>query len=207
MESQDDGSECGEEHSAWQAAGGCSPAGNKNLRTGTRLEFVQATVAWFLQNPPRNVFIIVKLSSVLTLFVLIGGLLGASGCVQQRMSRALEPVQSTLPTASSELTTQPAEPALITNLVSEAPAPEPAKEAPILEPPPLPQVEIVGPAPSRNHVWQPGHWVWNDGWQWISGHWTEAPERDAAWIPGRWVNRDGAGWVWTEGHWRVASLN
>ena len=71
-------------------------------------------------------------------------------------------------------------------------------------PPPPPRQEIIITAPSPQHVWVAGYWTWNNGWQWVPGHWEVPPQRlvqrQTIWVPGQWVQR-GLDWVWRPGHW------
>src|ERR1044071_9676482 len=67
--------------------------------------------------------------------------------------------------------------------------------------PPAPQQEIVGVAPSPEHVWVSGYWTYNhDRWAWKKGHWERRPHREAVWVAGHW-DRTAGGWVWRPGHW------
>jgi len=68
--------------------------------------------------------------------------------------------------------------------------------------PPADQIEVVGVAPSGQHVWIAGHYSW-DGhrYVWAGGHWEVRPRERARWVPGRWRRYHGR-WYWTEGHWR-----
>jgi hypothetical protein len=71
------------------------------------------------------------------------------------------------------------------------------------EPPPLRrEVIIERPGPSRDWVWQAGHWRW-DGhdYDWVPGHWERRPHVRAVWVPGHWARHHGD-WFWVEGHWR-----
>jgi hypothetical protein len=79
----------------------------------------------------------------------------------------------------------------------------PGKEPVIAKEPPPPRVEIIpGVAPSPNHVWIPGYWMWNGTtFVWISGGWHPRPRPGAVWVQGRWERR-GNGWSWIYGYWR-----
>jgi len=55
--------------------------------------------------------------------------------------------------------------------------------------------------PSSASVWVPGYWTWNNGWQWITGHWELPPQRMSTWVPGQWMPQ-GQNWVWLPGHWQ-----
>ena len=69
-------------------------------------------------------------------------------------------------------------------------------------PPPL-RVEIAPVAPSRAHVWVPGHWAWRrEHYVWIPGHWEVPATPGYIWVPGGWRPR-GDGYVWVDGHWRA----
>ena len=69
------------------------------------------------------------------------------------------------------------------------------------EAPPTPQVEVVGVAPSPNHLWVGGHWAWRGRrWVWAPGTWVVTRENHA-WVPGYWQRR-GRHHVWVEGAWR-----
>jgi hypothetical protein len=67
-------------------------------------------------------------------------------------------------------------------------------------PPPLRQ-EVLTMAPSPAHLWVPGYWTWNNGWQWVSGRWEQPPQQRTTWMPGQWVQQ-GPNWVWHPGHWQ-----
>jgi hypothetical protein len=70
------------------------------------------------------------------------------------------------------------------------------------EPPPV-RREVVGVAPSRDHIWVEGHWVrrGRGGWDWEPGYWVARPRPRAEWVPGHWV-RERGGWLYVDGHWR-----
>lgn len=70
----------------------------------------------------------------------------------------------------------------------------------ILEAPPPPQVEVIGPPPSVGFIWIDGYWGWNhDHHEWVPGRW-EAPRSGNHWVPHRW-EREGRGWREHHGHW------
>lgn len=87
--------------------------------------------------------------------------------------------------------------------VQEAEGPSGHAETAVSEvPPPLQHEEIVGEAPSPNHVWAHGYWNrQHDGWHWVEGHWSTRPHRDAVWVEGRW-DRQPRGYTWVSGYWR-----
>jgi len=68
--------------------------------------------------------------------------------------------------------------------------------------PPPERVEVVGVAPSPNHIWIKGHWVWNGReYIWEPGRW-ELRQAGHVWVEGHWTPRSG-GFVWVEGRWIV----
>jgi hypothetical protein len=69
--------------------------------------------------------------------------------------------------------------------------------------PPASHSERRPPAPSRRHVWIPGHQRW-DGhtYAWASGRWERPPAHRRAWVRGHWARSPRHGWYWVEGHWR-----
>ena len=79
-----------------------------------------------------------------------------------------------------------------------------AREILVTQPPPPPRQEVIITAPSPQHVWVSGYWTWNNGWQWVPGHWEMPPQRLAqrpsVWVPGKWV-QSGPNWIWRPGHW------
>jgi hypothetical protein len=82
------------------------------------------------------------------------------------------------------------------------PIPVPSTAGMVVEqPPPLPREETMPTPPSPTQVWVPGHWTWNNGWQWQAGHFEQPPERTAAWVPGQWIQQ-GQNWVWQPGRWQ-----
>lgn len=71
----------------------------------------------------------------------------------------------------------------------------------VREPPPAPQAEVVGVAPSASDVWINGYWAYRHGrYVWVPGHWQTRPRAGAAWIAGHW-DHTSEGWMWTPGHW------
>jgi hypothetical protein len=66
--------------------------------------------------------------------------------------------------------------------------------------PPVPQVEVVGVAPTAGYIWFPGYWDWAGGAHvWHGGYW--GPGRPGYyWAPHAWV-RYGGGWRLAPGHW------
>jgi hypothetical protein len=77
-------------------------------------------------------------------------------------------------------------------------APPPAVPYPPV--PPL-QAEQVPPPPGPRHVWEPGHWQWQDGrYIWVSGHYFIPPAAYAHYAHGHWVQSGGA-WIWIPAHW------
>jgi len=68
--------------------------------------------------------------------------------------------------------------------------------------PPPRVVEVIGPAPSRAHVWVPGHHEWRGGsYVWIAGRYEQPAAGFRRYEPGRWVHTR-SGWYWTDGRWR-----
>ena len=66
--------------------------------------------------------------------------------------------------------------------------------------PPTEKVEVVGVAPSPEHIWLKGHWHWNGAeYVWIAGRW-EVRRAGFVWAEGHWVPR-GGGFVWVDGRW------
>ena len=85
-----------------------------------------------------------------------------------------------------------------------SPAPPPlvvTRTVVVTQPPPLPLQETMTIPPSSVSVWVPGYWSWNNGWQWVAGHWELPPQRMSAWVPGQWMSQ-GQDWVWLPGHWQ-----
>lgn len=67
-------------------------------------------------------------------------------------------------------------------------------------PPPQMQ-EQVPAAPSPDHRWVPGNWMWNGSRHfWVAGHW-EMHQGSASWEPGAWRLR-GRTHAWVPGRWR-----
>jgi len=69
------------------------------------------------------------------------------------------------------------------------------------QPPPPPRPEIIPLAPLPSSIWVPGYWAWNNGWQWVAGHWAQPPQGTSTWVPGQWVPQ-GQRWVWHPGRWQ-----
>ena len=70
-------------------------------------------------------------------------------------------------------------------------------------PPPPTRAEIAPVAPTRAHVWVPGHWTWHrDHYVWVPGRWEVPASPGYIWVPGGWSPR-ADGYVWVEGHWRA----
>ncbi len=56
-------------------------------------------------------------------------------------------------------------------------------------------------APSREHIWISGDWVWAGGrYHWHEGHWERRRE-GYRWSEGHWQSARG-GWKWIPGHWQ-----
>lgn len=71
----------------------------------------------------------------------------------------------------------------------------------VSEAPPALRREVIGVAPSAQHVWVQGYWTYRSHrWVWMAGHYELRPRAGAAWIPGQW-DRTSRGWVWLPGHW------
>jgi len=69
-------------------------------------------------------------------------------------------------------------------------------------PPPPPRGIVVGRAPHRGYVYQPGYYRWDRGrYVWVGGVWVRPPYGGAVWVPGMWRSGPG-GYVWVPGHWR-----
>lgn len=67
-------------------------------------------------------------------------------------------------------------------------------------PPPQMQ-EQVPAAPSPDHRWVPGNWMWNGSRHfWVAGHW-EMHQGSASWEPGAWRLR-GRTHAWVPSRWR-----
>lgn len=55
-------------------------------------------------------------------------------------------------------------------------------------------------APSPEHVWISGDWIWaGSGYHWREGHWERRRE-GRSWHEGHWQNTQ-HGWKWMAGHW------
>ena len=71
----------------------------------------------------------------------------------------------------------------------------------VAEEPPVARVEVVGVAPSHEHVWANGYWVRRgSNWDWRAGHWERRPHEHAVWTHSHWERHSG-GWVMVEGGW------
>lgn len=57
------------------------------------------------------------------------------------------------------------------------------------------------PAPSPQHVWVDGEWVWqNNNFIFQPGYWVlRDPHRQ--WVRGYWHQRQDGGWYWVDGYW------
>src|SRR3954470_13763549 len=56
------------------------------------------------------------------------------------------------------------------------------REVVVATEPPQPQQEIVGVAPSSEHIWVSGYWANHDGrWVWKKGRWERRPRRESVW--------------------------
>lgn len=56
-------------------------------------------------------------------------------------------------------------------------------------------------APSRQHIWIEGGWIYRgNGYVYKPGYWV-VPRPGMVWAPGRW-RRSHRGWVWVPGQWR-----
>lgn len=142
----------------------------------------------------------VKVSLVLTFSVLIAGLMVANGCARSRLASKGNPAKATVQSVSAERAIQPELPQpAVQPIVATAISPKPQV---VTEPPPRPQVEVVGAPPAVDLTWIPGHWDWDGHWVWKAGEWAHMPSPSASWIPGRWARRD-PGWVWIPGYWSL----
>jgi hypothetical protein len=57
------------------------------------------------------------------------------------------------------------------------------------------------PAPSYDHIWITGDWIWEGGrYQWHEGHWERRRE-GYRWQEGHWQTAKG-GYKWVPGHWQ-----
>jgi hypothetical protein len=71
----------------------------------------------------------------------------------------------------------------------------------VTQAPPASKAEVIGVAPSAEHVWVRGYWLHTNGqWVWLPGHYERRPRPGVMWVQGHW-DRTSAGWVWTPGHW------
>src|SRR3954447_7408482 len=67
--------------------------------------------------------------------------------------------------------------------------------------PPAPRREVIGVAPSSEHVWVEGSWAYrNDRWIWLPGHYEVRPRVGAIRVPGHW-DQTPRGYVWRPGRW------
>ncbi len=72
----------------------------------------------------------------------------------------------------------------------------------ITEAPPVERIEVIGKAPSRDHVWARGYYIRRGtSWDWQPGHWERRPHEKAEWEHGHWEHH-GSGYVFVEGRWR-----
>jgi hypothetical protein len=86
-------------------------------------------------------------------------------------------------------------------VVHEPVATVPSGDVIVTTEPPAPRREVIGVAPSAQHVWVKGYWVYqNRHWVWVPGHWEVRPRAAAVWVEGHW-SRTSGGWRWTPGHW------
>ena len=77
----------------------------------------------------------------------------------------------------------------------------PTGEVIVTQAPPAPRQEVITTAPSTQHVWVQGYWMYRNGrWVWIPGHYEARPRVNANYVAGHW-DRTSRGWVWTPGHW------
>jgi hypothetical protein len=65
-------------------------------------------------------------------------------------------------------------------------------------PPQLPDAAPTSPAPSAEHIWVPGHPVWNGQWSTTEGQWALPPQTGAVWVDGQF---DSTTRTWRSGHW------
>ena len=84
------------------------------------------------------------------------------------------------------------------------PAPPPLPPAPSVTidvRPPAPHQEIVGLAPSPQHVWVDGYWAWQGGQHvGIRGRWLAPPAPGHVWLRAGWA-RQGGHYVFVPGRW------
>jgi len=79
--------------------------------------------------------------------------------------------------------------------------PAPAAEVVVESAPPPMQEEVIVAAPSANHVWVRGYWLWRGThYVWIAGHWEVPPHREYVWVEPRWERRE-HGYVFVAGSW------
>jgi hypothetical protein len=68
--------------------------------------------------------------------------------------------------------------------------------------PPPREEEVVGLAPSPDHIWVGSYWTrHNNGWYWVGGRWAARPRPGAIWVDGRWEGHP-RGYVRMRGYWR-----
>lgn len=66
----------------------------------------------------------------------------------------------------------------------------------LVNPPPEPKDEEAPAAPSAEHYWRPGEWVWQpidptqtgslDNFKWQAGKWEKPKAKGSAWVPSQW---------------------
>ncbi|MEQ1858675.1 MAG: cyclic nucleotide-binding domain-containing protein [Chthoniobacteraceae bacterium] len=66
----------------------------------------------------------------------------------------------------------------------------------LVNPPPEPKAEEPPAAPSAEHLWKAGEWVWqavdptqtsaSDNFKWVPGRWDKPKAKGAAWVPAEW---------------------
>jgi hypothetical protein len=67
--------------------------------------------------------------------------------------------------------------------------------------PPPPRHEVRTVAPSSEHMWVEGNWIYRDGrWVWMPGEWRVRPSPTATYVPGYWKHTN-KGYVYTPGFW------
>jgi hypothetical protein len=77
----------------------------------------------------------------------------------------------------------------------------PPGEVMVSQQPPAVRHEVIGVAPSTEHIWVAGYWTYvNAKWVWVPGHWERRPRVGAGYYPGHW-DKTTKGWVWTPGRW------
>lgn len=68
------------------------------------------------------------------------------------------------------------------------------------EPPKTLEVGPSAAAPSAEHVWIPGVWVWHDGdYAWRPGYWM-VPQPNWIWVPSHWCWTP-SGYIFVDGYW------